>query len=60
MTLEKDVVNNCYLIRITKEEVHNIVKRASDSANKYGVDADVLMAKELSEKILCILNYDRK
>lgn len=57
MTLETDQKNNCYLIRITKEEVHTITDRAYKSAHKYGVDVDVLMAKELSERILSILHY---
>lgn len=57
MTLEADKNNNCYLIRITKEEVLTITDRAYQSAHKYGVDVDVLMAKELSERILSILHY---
>ena len=58
MTLETDVRNNCYLIRITKEEVHTITNRAYENTHKYGVDVDVLMAKELSERILSILHKE--
>ena len=58
MTLERDERRNCYLILIPREEMKRIFIRAYDNAEKYGHTTDELVAKELYERILSLINSD--
>lgn len=60
MTLEKDYYWQCYVIRITREEVKRMYLRAYENAKCYGRTEDELVAKELCERLLCLINSDMR
>lgn len=60
MTLERDVRQNSYVIRIPREEMKRMFIRAWEHAEECGCTTDELVAKELYEKILCIVNSDMR
>lgn len=60
MTLEKDLRRNCYMILIPREEMKRMFIRANDKARTLGYTEDELVAKELYEKILCLINSDMR
>ena len=58
MTLERDIRQNSYVIKIPKEEMKRMFKRAYDNAEECGCTTDELVAKELYERILSLINSD--
>ena len=60
MTLEKDMRSECYLIRVSREEVKKMFIRAYDNAKIYGVATDELVVEELCKRILALINGDMK
>ena len=60
MTLERDIRQNSYIIRIPKEEMKLMFKRAWDYAEECGCTTDELVAKELYERILGLINSDMR
>lgn len=60
MTLERDFLRKCYVVRIPREEMMRMFIRAEDNANRYGCSVDELVAKEFSEKILCLINSSER
>ena len=60
MTLERDIRQNSYVIRIPKEEMKRMFKRAYDNTEKSGHTTDELVAKELYERILSLINSDMR
>lgn len=57
MTLDKDIRNLCYVIRIPREEMKEIVVRAYDEEPS---DIDECMSLVLAKKILQLINSDRR
>ena len=60
MTIERDVSQNCYVIRVPREEMKRMFTRALDHAEEYGCTTDELVAKELYERILSLINSDMR
>lgn len=60
MTLERDVRQNSYVIRIPREEMKRIFIRAYDHTEECGCTTDELVAKELYERILRLIDSDMR
>ena len=60
MILEKDFRNDCYVIRITREEMKRMFIKANDNARTLGYTEDEFVAEEFSRKILGIINSDMR
>lgn len=60
MTLERDVRQDSYVIRIPREEMKRMFIRAWDNANKCERTTDEFVAKELYERILGLINSDMR
>lgn len=60
MILEKDYRRKDYVIHIPREEMMEMFIRAHDNTYRYGKTEDELVAKELYEKILCLINSDMR
>ena len=58
MILEHDHYSQCYVIRISREEVKRLFITANDKARTLGYTEDEFVSRELSEKILRIINSD--
>lgn len=60
MILENDFRNDCYVIRITREEIKRMFIIANDNARTLGYTEDELVSKELCAKILGLINSDMR
>lgn len=60
MELYKDYRRNCYVIQIPMEEMKRMFIRANDYARTLGYTEDELVAKELYERILGLINSDKR
>lgn len=57
MTIERDVRRLCYVIRIPREEIKEIVVQAYDETPS---DIDECMSLVLAKRILQLINSDRR
>lgn len=60
MTLERDVRQESYVIRIPRKEMKRMFIRARDHAEEYGCTTDELVAEELHKRILGLINSDMR